>query len=99
MGPSTPKHASAVLDASLSWVAGGSTDCTRAEQVATGQSGPGYLTIVNRSDAWIYIGVTGLTGSTNGQPIPPSGSDTCFWEDVSTVFAIGSSTVGWSVRR
>ncbi len=87
-----------IRDKALTFIAGGTTDCTTDTQVATGQSGGGYLTVVNDSGATIFLGITGVTSST-GMRIPAGQSDTAWYVDVSTMHAIGASTVGWGLRR
>lgn len=88
-----------VVDQGLSFIAGGTTSCSSATQVATGQTGSGYLTIVNLDASnTIYVGLTGVTSST-GLPIPAGASDTVCYANVALIFAIGSTTVGWCVRR
>lgn len=84
----------------VSLVGGAVTDCTTATQIATGHSGPGWLTIKNLdASATIYVGGSTVTGSTNGGPLAPGSEDTCLYEDVSKLYAIGSAIVGWWLRR
>lgn len=89
----------AVADQQLSFIAGGITDCTAATRVAGSNSGAGWLTVRNRdAAATIYLGLTGVT-STTGEPLGPGDSSTAYYVDVSAIFALGSSTVGWGLRR
>lgn len=87
-----------IVDQGLSFIAGGVASCATSTVIATAQSGAGYLSITNLDgSSTIYVGLTGVT--TNGQPIPAGGSFTVRVADVTTIFAAGSTTVGWGFWR
>jgi hypothetical protein len=89
-----------IVDANLSFVAGGqTTSANPAVQVATGQSGSGYLTIVNTDTSnAVQLGLTGVTST--GFSLPAGASVTWRLSDVSTIKVYGSgAVVSWAVLR
>jgi hypothetical protein len=103
MKPRRAPHAQPVTDVDLDFVAAGITPCSTAAQVATGQSGPGYLTVTNIDPVnTVYVGLAGVTGSTNGYALVPGVNPTMVtrYAAVETIYAIGSATgVTWKVER
>ncbi len=99
-GQSDGTQKSIVVDLGLAFIAGGVTSCAASTLVATAQTGAGYLFITNREaigGPTVYRGPNGVT--TNGHPLSPGESISVRVANVTTIYAAGSTTVGWSLWR
>jgi hypothetical protein len=91
--------AAAIVDGGVSLVAAANVNCTSAAQLST-QTSPAYLIVTNLdASAVVYVGASGVTGSTNGEAIPAGQSRSWRSANPSLEYGIGSSTVNVSVRR
>lgn len=88
-----------VVDKALALVAAGTVDCTSAAALNHSTTGAGYITVTNLDTVTVYLGGSGVTGSTNGEALPSGASRTWYSADLTQEYGIGSATVNSSIRR
>lgn len=105
-GTTAPKEIAVEADGSVNLVdqpialaKAGNVDCTSAH-ILTDQVGVGYITVTNLdASAVVYLGISTVTGSTNGEALPAGASRSWRSSNLAIEYGIGSATVNVSVRR